>query len=73
MRFQQFIKEDESLSEILRLKPEFAKEKAKKALKQIRDDIARAIEKHGEDSKVVQYLRAKKKKLAMAEAEERVE
>jgi len=60
------------LNEIFKLKPEAAKEKAKQKLKQLSDDIKRAIEKHGEDSKTVLYLRAKKKQFAhaMGEAEE---
>lgn len=61
--------EDEDISEILRLKPEHAKKKAQEKLKQIAGEITKAIEKHGEESKVVLYLRAKKKKLAGAMAE----
>ena len=53
----------EELDEIFKLKPEAAKEAAKKKMKQISDEIKKAIEKHGEDSKVVQYLRAKKKNM----------
>jgi virulence-associated protein VapD len=51
----------EELNEIFKMKPEAAKERAKEKLKQISADIKRAIDKHGEDSKTVQYLRAKKK------------
>ncbi len=61
--------EDEDISEILSLKPEHAKKKAQEKLKRIADDIKDAIKKHGEESKVVLYLRAKKKRLAGAMAE----
>ena len=61
--------EDEDISEFLKLKPEFAKKKAAENLKRIADDIKDAIKKHGEDSKVVLYLRAKKKRMAGAMAE----
>jgi len=57
------------LNEIFKLKPEAAKEKAKQKLKQLSDDIKKAIEKHGEDSKTVLYLRAKKKQFAHAMGE----
>lgn len=60
---------EELLIEILRLKPEFAKKKAQEKMKRIVDDIKRAIEKFGEDSKVVLSLRAKKKRMAHAMAE----
>jgi hypothetical protein len=66
----------EELDEIFKLKPEAGKKAAKKKMKQISDEIKRAIEKHGEDSKVVQYLRSKKKNMhqqlahAMGESEE---
>ena len=53
----------EELDEIFKLKPEAAKEAAKKKMKQISDEIKKAIEKHGEESKVVLYLRAKKQNM----------
>lgn len=57
------ILEREEINEILKLKPEAAKAKATQKLKQMADDIKRAIERHGEDSKTVMYLRAKKKRM----------
>lgn len=61
-KIQEYLGEDE-INEIFRLKKEEAAKKAKAKIKAVADDIQRAIKRHGEDSKTVQYLRAKKKRM----------
>lgn len=62
-KIRDYLGEEEEINEIFRLKKEEAAKKAKAKIKAVADDIQRAIKKHGEDSKTVMFLRAKKKRM----------